>query len=218
MEAVDNSFPHEVHGMSELKEKARSQLYVFGERFRGKKTDEDGDALKRIVDVFNEVIGQNVIKYSTGNKYFFKVPYELCDDIKDAFNEAKIAGVSIKGKGEKIHLYYKEMKLMETGRGSKEDGVKTKDQEDATCLVFNAYMDVVERDKDFNQIGDLDYIKDVLREKFPVHSFDNIWMKCFSNQVMSIVDYLYRITGNKNIASYRLVRFNEGGQYRKSVV
>ena len=128
IEAVDNSFPHEVHGMSELKEKAGSQLYVFGERFRGKKTVEDKEALERIVKVFDEVIGQNVIKYSTGNKYFFKVPYELRDDIKDAFNKAQIAGVSIEGNGKKIHLYYKDMKLMDTGRGSNEDGVKTKDQ------------------------------------------------------------------------------------------
>ena len=30
---------------------------------------------------------------------------------------------------------------------------------------------------------------------------------------MSIVDYLYRITGNKNIASYRLVRFDEKGPH-----
>ena len=215
MEATDSSFNQVVHGMNELKEKAGVKLYIFDKEFSGKKekTKEDKEVLECIVGVFNRVIGQNVIKYSAGEKAFFKAPRELSDEIKNAFICEKIEGVLIKGEGEKIHLYYKGVKLMETGRGSKKDGVKTKDQEDATCLVFNVYMDSVEYDKDFNKIGDLEYIKNVLSEKFPSHSFDNIWLKCFSNQVMSLVDYLYRITGNKNIASYRLVRFDERGRH-----
>ena len=213
MEAVNNSFTHEALGMSELKEKAGSQLYIFGRKYRGKKIGED-EVLNRIAEVFDEAIGQNVIKYSTGNKYFFKVSRELIDKIKNAFNEAKISGVSIEEdeKVEKTYLYYKRVKLMETGRGSKKDGVKTEDQENATCLVFNAYMDSVENDKDFSKIGNLEHIKEMLDEKFPSHSFDNTWLECFSNQVISIVNYLHR-TGNKNIASYRLARFDEKGEH-----
>jgi hypothetical protein len=223
-ESVDLKFINAVNSLDDLK-KEKSGLNIFNEELVPKKVV---DEFKNKLDQFtksNRSLPSAPFMFASGANYF-KMSY-CYNDFVDGFDGKD--GFYVAENGIKRSLYYKPsgvktrseygVKLMETGNGSL-DKVPTEVQENATCVVFNAYMDVFSntnsptKNNPFNKVGDIEnmeVIKNVISDL--VSEIDESWVISFSHQVKTIISYLRRLgISYKTISNYRLARYGANSE------
>lgn len=162
---------------------------------------------------FNDVIKlanyrtEKIFIYGIGSKYF-KIPYIFNDYIIQTINNSKYSDklkYTISDKKIKVFLKNQTYKLFETGTGSV-GRVSTSHQEEATCIVWNAYIDALNNNTEFD-LNDYGFIKNLVSNI--TSDFDNEWVMTFTKQVLCISDYLIKL--NLNPRKYKLCRY--GSKY-----
>ena len=149
------------------------------------------------------------ILFATGAAYF-KMPH--CYDNSIHENLKDLVGIELEEQGIKTFVFYrpsetgKRIKLMETGNGSLKK-IPTESQENATCVIFNAYMDVIAKEQlEPGKSEDID--KQFVEDLISGSNIDSSWVSSFVYQVKTIVDYLTSLNlDKKTISNYRLARY-----------
>lgn len=145
-----------------------------------------------------------VFIYASGAKYF-KMPYEFTPILKAQVNVADMDVKQIGG--EKIALYYKKKKIVETGRGSA-DKISTSLQENSTCTLFNICMSVgKDEEVDLDKLKDLDYIRNILIDAYGVDAeiLNKSWLGSFSVQIATLINFCKSI--GVDARDYRMTRY-----------
>lgn len=211
LEAADNSskkFDNVAKQLNELPEK----LSIFSESV----PEEVRNAFQTAA---NSKTHSTPFLFATGAMYF-KMPYVYNDSIKETLS--KLKGIEVEESGIKIFVFYKStensgkrIKLMETGNGSLKK-IPTDLQENATCIVFNAYMDVIGKEQMIpGESEDVD--KQFVEDLISGSNIDSSWIDSFVYQINTIVDYLESLgLSKKEIANYRLARY--GARSKKEPV
>lgn len=154
--------------------------------------------------------------YALGAQYF-KVPYAFNNYIMQLINSKYSNDLKYTTSGKKIKVFFKNQKgeLFETGSGSI-GRVSTAHQEEATCIVWNAYIDAVSNNIDFN-LRDHTFIKNLVSDL--TSNFDKEWILTFTKQVMCISDYLNKL--GLDPVKYKLCRYGSkegiGSAYKKYI-
>lgn len=112
-------------------------------------------------------------------KKFFKIPYEYTDSILKEFEKSKHFTIKYSNDSEKIKVYYNKIKLFETGEGSI-NNVSSTEQELATCLIWNKYIELKSQNLDFT----IDIVNDIIKDISP--NFTSNWVKSLAEQVNAI--------------------------------
>lgn len=212
-EAADNSskkFDNVAKQLNDLPDK----LNIFGESV----PEEVRNAFQMVA---NSKTHSNPFLFATGATYF-KMPYVYNDLIRETLS--KLKGIKVEESGIKIFVFYKPsdenkkgngIKLMETGNGSLKK-IPTDLQENATCVVFNAYMDVIGKEQMIP--GESEYVdKQFVEDLISGSNIDSSWIDSFVYQINTIVDYLESLDlSKKEIANYRLARY--GARSKKEPV
>jgi hypothetical protein len=218
LEDTDNSskkFDNAAKQLNELPEK----LSIFSKSV----PDEVRNAFEVIA---NSKTHNNPFLFATGAPYF-KMPYVYNDSIKETLSG--LDGIKIQERGIKIIVRYitkdekeSSIKLMETGNGSLKK-IPTDVQENATCAVFNAYMDLfnTEREGIFKKSDDINneqIIKQVIKNLTQGNNIDSSWIDSFSYQVKTLVDYLKKLKlSDEEISNYRLARYGAQSEEKEPV-
>ena len=145
--------------------------------------------------------------YAVGAQYF-KVPYALGSAIKQCIGQKYSDKLKFSESGKKIKVNSTDSKgvLFETGSGSI-GRVSTAHQETATCRVWNAYVEAMLDNKEFD-INNHEFIKNLVSDI--TSEFDSEWISTFQKQVICIVEYLKSI--DRNPLEYRLFRYDDGSK------
>lgn len=161
-------------------------------------------------DFFKEAVNScpnhpdTIFIYAPGAKYF-KMPYEFTPILK---TQASVADMDVRQiGGEKIALYYKKKKIVETGRGSA-DKISTSLQENSTCTLFNVCMDIgKDEDVDLDKLNNLDYIKNILIDAYgaDAETLNKSWLGSFSVQIATLINFCKSI--GVDARDYRMTRY-----------
>jgi hypothetical protein len=131
-------------------------------------------------------------------KKFFKIPYEYTDSILQEFEKSEYFTIKYSNGSEKIKVYYGKIKLFETGEGSI-NNVSSTEQELATCLIWNKYIELKSQNLDFT----IDIVNDIIKDISP--NFTSNWVKSLAEQVNAIEVLLKRYgIPETDIANYKL--------------
>lgn len=160
-----------------------------------------------IKDIIDEADYQpeELFIYSEGGSYF-KIPY--------AFNEAILIVLKrpeyvddfkcqVHGNKIKVSFTKRGGEIFETGSGSI-GRVSTAQQETATCLVWNAYVDAVRENKNLD-VMDKATVQNIVSDL--AAAFDSEWISTFGKQVNTIMQYLESL--GKDPLDYKLCRYGE---------
>ena len=176
-------------------------------------------------DIINEFLSEMItdtgikverlIIYALGATYF-RVPYVYTNSIKTLINSkyADIFEYKEFGKNKvKVYLKGRRYLLFETGSGSI-GKISTEHQEQATCIVWNAFIEAMRQNNEFD-INDKDFIKVLVKDL--TENFDNTWIVSFQKQVLCIYNYITSI--GKNPIDYKLCKYGDktivGKAYKK---
>ena len=162
---------------------------------------------KLIKDIIDEADYQpeELFIYSEGGSYF-KIPYAFTEAIFTILKRPEYVEkfkTYIKGNKVKISFAKKGGEVFETGSGSI-GRVSTAQQETATCLVWNAYVDAVRENKNLD-VTDKITIQNIVSDL--AAEFDSEWISTFGKQVNTIIQYLESL--GKNPLDYKLCRYGE---------
>ena len=149
---------------------------------------------------------EEVFIYAPKEKWF-KIPYSFLQAIVEVSKSYENLKLTFKGSKKcevRIESNNKYIKIFETGSGSI-GRVNTSTQEQATCVVYNAYVDAMKSNGEFN-VDDKAFIKELLKDLFT--GFDSGWLKTFGSQCTHISNYLTSIGCNP--LDYRLTRYDDG--------
>lgn len=149
--------------------------------------------------------------YATGASNF-KIPYAFYDTLISFSNNSEYTSVfKFKEIGKnKIQVsFIKGGPIFETGSGSI-GRVSTEQQETATCVVWNAYVDALRENKDFNT-SDKEFIKTLVAELSD--NFDGEWISTFGKQCVAITKYLESIGCDPK--DYKMCRYGEAASKNK---
>ena len=140
--------------------------------------------------------------YSNGKKYF-KIPYAYLESIIKVIDTGKYPQFKLNqygGKKVKVSLKgYGE--IFETGSGSI-GRVSTKNQEQATVVVWNKYIE----EMDSFDLNNEEYIRNLVKDLSS--DFDTEWITTFQKQIKLISSYINSIGGNP--LKYKMTRYGEG--------
>ena len=173
-------------------------------------------------DFLNDVISDADYKptelfiYAPGASYF-KIPYAFSDAIKQNINGKYAKQLKFTESGKKIKVYLAGAKglLFETGSGSI-GRVSTAHQEQATCIIWNTYVDFMIENKEFN-INDPKFIRNLVSDLTP--DFDSEWISTFAKQIICIQTYLKSI--DVDPLHYKMCRYGSaegiGDVYQKYI-
>lgn len=143
--------------------------------------------------------------YANGSKYF-KISYDFYEAICAIQNNPEHTSV-FKFKyisKRKIEVsFIKGGIVLETGNGSI-NKVSTEQQETATCIVWNAYVDALRDQKTFDTF-DTEFIKGLVTEL--AANFDKAWLSTFGKQCVAITKYLESIKCDPK--DYKMCRYGE---------
>lgn len=194
-EASTTKFEHYTNDIKALK--GLEQLYINNpEKIP---TEVYEDIIKKLINVSSShnPAADRLFIYALEKK-FFKIPYEYTDSILKEFENSDYFTVKNSNDSEKIKIYYNRIKLFETGEGSI-DKVSTNEQELATCLIWNKYIDLRSQNLDFS----IDIINDIVKDISP--NFTSNWIKSLVEQVTAIEKLLLKYGINENdIVNYKL--------------
>ena len=154
-------------------------------------TQEMHTDITRYLSKFHELSGIDSYKYSNNPKErIIKIPYVYGEYLKFKYHDSdNLTNFKIEYRDPKTIIKYMGKKIIETGNGSG-GRVTTADQEEATCVVWNNFLE----DK-------TDYL-DILSDKFK--NFDKQWSKSCYIQVKTLRDKFFG--NNKTCDEYRMVR------------
>lgn len=160
-----------------------------------------------ITDIIEEADYQpeELFIYSEGGS-FFKIPYAFNEAITIVIKQPKyINNFNCHVYGNKIKVYFTKRggEIFETGSGSI-GRVSTVQQETATCLVWNAYVDAVKENINLDMTDKIT-VKNIVSDL--TASFDSEWISTFGKQVNTIIQYLESL--GKNPLDYKLCRYGE---------
>lgn len=142
--------------------------------------------------------------YSEGGTYF-KIPYAFNEAISLVIKEPKYVKIfkhTIKG-NKFIVSFARGGKVFETGSGSI-GRVSTAQQETATCLVWNSYINALRDNKNLD-VMDKETIQNIVSDL--AAGFDSEWISTFGKQVTTITQYLESI--GEDPLDYKLCRYGE---------
>lgn len=173
------------------------------------RASKDSENIREFLNDIIEIAEYNpdeMFIYSNGGDYF-KIPYAFNEAIIQCMNNsnknyAKLFKISYFGKKVKISFINGGL-IFETGSGSI-GRVSTAQQETATCVVWNAYIDAMRDAKTFD-INDKGFIKSLIADL--AANFDTEWITTFSKQVITITNYLQSI--GCNAIDYKMCRYGE---------
>lgn len=161
-----------------------------------------------LVDIFKDSNNKSkeLFIYSPDSTYF-KIPYVYIEDVKRAFNNKRF-NRSFKLKlldDIKLVVYTNNhIKIFETGAGSI-GRISTSQQETATCMVWNKYVEQV---NEFN-LDNVNCIDSVVKDISC--NFDTSWINSFCDQVKAISSYL-----GEEYPKYRMCRFGDNDEVSKA--
>lgn len=173
-------------------------------------------------EFFNDVIElanykpEELFIYAHGATYF-KIPYAFGSAIKQCIGEKYSSMLKFTESGNKIKIYpFKGRgELFETGSGSI-GRVSTEHQETATCIVWNAYVDAMIENKQFD-LQNTEFIKNLVSDL--TSDFDSEWILTFQKQVICLVEYFKYI--GVDPLNYKLFRYGDkstiGKAYQKYI-
>ena len=120
------------------------------------------------------------------------------DSILNEFDKSEHFTIKYSNDSEKIRVYYGKIKLFETGEGSI-NNVSSTEQELATCLIWNKYIELKSQHLDFT----IDIVNDIIKDISP--NFTSNWVKSLAEQVNAI-EVLLKKYGipETDLANYKL--------------
>ena len=145
----------------------------------------------------------------------FKIPYEFYEAICLVSNNPKYTSIfKFKDKSNitkrKIEVSFINGGLVfETGNGSI-GKVSTEQQETATCIVWNAYVNALREHSSFDT-SDKSFIKGLVAEL--AANFDDAWISNFGKQCVAITKYLESIGCDPK--DYKMCRYGENAAKNK---
>lgn len=194
-ESSNTKFEHYTNTIDTLKD--LKQLYINNpEKIPDEVYEKIIEKLKNVSADHNPAADKLYI-YALEKK-FFKIPYEYTDSILKEFGNSKYFTIKYSNDSEKIKVYYKNLKLFETGEGSI-NNVSSTEQELATCLIWNKYIELKSQNLDFS----IDIVNDIIIDIS--QNFTSNWVKSLTEQVNAIQVLLknYGIT-ETDIVNYKL--------------
>lgn len=201
-EAADSKtkFEHSTNNFSELLSK--------NPKLNANKNPEEVEALiEELVSIAN-YRPEELFIYATGASNF-KIPYEFYEAICSVSNNPKYTSVfKFKDKSNitkrKIEVsFIKGGLVFETGNGSI-GKVSTEQQETATCIVWNAYVNALREHGSFDT-SDKSFIKGLVADL--AANFDDAWISTFGKQCVAITKYLESIDCDPK--DYKMCRYGE---------
>lgn len=177
----------------------------------------NNDIFKQFLDdIFDTPNEDKYIICSDGGTYF-KIPYSYSERIIELSEKYKDT-ITIKVWANKIKVYGKVRNrlrlLFVTGEGSISK-ISTEEQETATCLVWNSYIELLRANPKADLTTDMvkDFVKEIIK--------DESWVSTFTKQIIGIIKAA-KYLGVINIADYKLCRYgtsededNIGNAYAK---
>lgn len=143
--------------------------------------------------------------YASKSSYF-KIPYAYYEALLHFMKDAKYKNI-FKFKevsSKKIQVsFVKGGPIFETGSGSI-SRVSTEQQESATCVVWNAYVDTLRKNEVFDT-SNIEFIRSLVKEL--TDKFDEEWITTFGKQCVAITSYLKKIGCNPT--DYKMCRYGE---------
>ena len=182
----------------------------------------NGSIFEFLKDFFNDVIvlanykPEELFIYAHGSTYF-KIPYAFGSAIKQCIGTKYSDLLRFTESGNKIKVYPFKGKglLFETGSGSI-GRVSTEHQETATCVVWNAYVDAMVENKQFD-LQNTEFIKNLVSDL--TSDFDSEWISTFQKQVICLTEYFEYI--GVDPLDYKLFRYGDksavGKAYQKYI-
>lgn len=166
------------------------------------------DEVKKMIDEifsdYNDPDEQNLIYAIAASS--FKIPYAYTDSVVKIVGKpeySKTYSYKMAG-GNKVVVSYRNKPIFETGSGSI-GKVSTADQETATTLVWNAYVEEIKSNPGFELSKDT--VKEIVKEL--AAGFDNGWITTFIKQVSVLTDYL-KAEGLDPL-EYKMFRYGDNG-------
>lgn len=121
------------------------------------------------------------------NKPYFKIPYAYKDTVIQVLNEPDWSNkFTYNVSGNKVKVSYNKKEIFETGSGSV-GRVSTDQQESATCLVWNKYIETLENEDGWD-VTNKENVKELVKDI--TEGFDSEWITSFTKQVLAISAYL----------------------------
>ena len=198
-EASTTKFEHYTNDINYLK--GLEKLYINNPKKIPDEVHKNFIEKLKNVSSSHKPVPDRLFIYSLEGKYF-RIPYEYTNSILKEFDNSEYFTVKKSNSSEKIKIYYNKIKLFETGDGSI-DKVSSKEQELATCLIWNKYIDLRSQNLDFS----INIINDIVKDISP--NFTNNWIKSLFEQVTTIEKLLLKYGINENdIVNYKLCLYD----------